>query len=95
MIIKDKSATPDPQALADEQRRMNELRDVVDWAMLRLRHDMMTRNEALRVIEQTGHDVLTLCPGKEEVFDLVLRPRLLRIDAERRLAAWGLPDAFN
>ncbi|TKS60298.1 MAG: hypothetical protein EWM72_01525 [Nitrospira sp.] len=95
MLINDQSATPDPQELQDEQRRMSELRGIVDWAMLRLRHDRMTRNEALRLIEGTREAVLALCPGKAEVFDLVLRPRLLRIDKERRFADWGLVDSMN
>ena len=91
----DQSAIPDPRELQDEQRRMIELRGIVDWAMLRLRHDRMTRNDALRLIEETRDTVLALCPGKAEVFDLVLRPRLLRIDEEQRFVDWGLVDSLN
>ena len=91
----DQSAIPDPLELQDEQRRMIELRGIVDWAMLRLRHDRMTRNDALRLIEETRDAVLALCPGKAEVFDLVLRPRLLRIDEEQRFVDWGLVDSLN
>jgi hypothetical protein len=85
----------DPQNVLDEQQRLLELRRLVDWTVLRLRHDTLTREETLRLIEQTRREVLSLCPGKEGVFDLVLRPRFLRIDSERRLAAWGLTDAVN
>jgi len=95
MLINDQSATPDPHGLQDEQRRMIELRGIVDWAMLRLRHDTMTRNEALQLIGETRESVLALSPGKAEVFDLVVRPRLLHIDEERRLADWGLVDSVN
>ena len=95
LFINDQSATPDPHGLQDEQRRMIELRGVVDWAMLRLRHDTMTRSEALRLIEETRDIVLALCPGKAEVFELVLRPRLLRIDEERRFTEWGLVNSTN
>ena len=91
----DQSAIPDPRELQDEQRRMIELRGIVDWAMLRLRHDRMTRNDALRLLEETRDAVLALCPGKAEVFDLVLRPRLLRIDEEQRFVDWGLVDSLN
>ena len=91
----DQSAIPDPLQLQDEQRRMIELRGIVDWAMLRLRHDRMTRNDALRLIEETRDAVLALCPGKAEVFDLVLRPRLLGIDDEQRFVDWGLVDSLN
>jgi hypothetical protein len=85
----------DPQEILDEQHRLVELRRLVDWTVLRLRHDTLTREETRQLIEQTRCEVLTLCPGKEGVFDLVLRPRFFRIDSERRLAAWGLTDAFN
>ncbi len=85
----------DPQDVLDEQQRLLELRRLVDWIVLCLRHDPLTREETFQLIEQTRREVLTLCPGKEEVFDLVLRSRFLRIDSERRLAAWGLTDAVN
>lgn len=95
MLFHDEPAIPDPQDLQDEQWQMNELRGLVDWTMLRLRHDRMTRSDALRLIEETRAAVIDLCPGKADVFDLVLRPRFLRIDNERRLATWGLVDSSN
>lgn len=86
---------PDPQEVRDEQHRLVELRRLVDWTMLRLRHDRLTKEEVLQLIDETKDAVLALCPGKEEVFDLVLRPRFLRIVSDRWLAEWGLTDAVN
>jgi hypothetical protein len=85
----------DLQEVQNEQRRMILLRQCVDWTTLRLRYDTLTREETVRLIEETRQCVLMLCPGKGDVFDLVLRPRFLRIASERCLAEWGLTDAVN
>jgi len=39
----------------------------------------MSREQALQLIELTRVEILELFPGKGDVFDLVLRPRFLRI----------------
>ncbi len=39
----------------------------------------MSREQALQLIERTRVEILKLFPGKGDVFDLVLRPRFLRI----------------
>lgn len=83
------------QEILEEQVRMNRLRAAVDVATYCLRHVALTREEALNVIEHTRAEVLKLCPGTGEVFDLVLRPRFLRILNERALVTWGLGDSLN
>ena len=55
----------------------------------------LSRSDSLSVIEHARSEILRLCPGKEEVFDLVLRPRFLRAVNERVLRKWGLNDAVN
>jgi len=61
----------------------------------RLGHTPLTRKEANALIERTRAEILELFPGKGEVFDLVLRPRFLRILNERALAEWGGMDSVN
>ena len=81
--------------ILEEQVRMNRLRATVDVAAYCLRGVSLSRKEALDVIEHTRKEVLKLCPGKEDVFDLVLRPRFLRILDERAMTEWGVTDALN
>ncbi|MBI4401022.1 MAG: hypothetical protein HY581_05275 [Nitrospirae bacterium] len=79
----------------EEQIRMTRLRLRVDLTAYRLGHTSLTRDEALALIERTRDEILELFPGKGEVFDLVLRPRFLRILNERALAEWGVVDSIN
>lgn len=81
--------------ILEEQVRMNRLRATVDVAAYFLRGASLSREEALDVIEHTRREVLKLCPGKEDVFDLVLRPRFIRILDERAMKEWGVADAVN
>jgi hypothetical protein len=74
---------------------MNRLRATVDVAAYCLRGVSLTRDEALDVIEHTRREVLKLCPEKEDVFDLVLRPRFMRILDERAMTEWGVVNAVN
>jgi len=79
----------------EEQVRMIRLRLRADLTAYRLGYTPLTRQEALDLIERTRAEVLELFPGKEDVFELVLRPRFLRILNERALAEWGVADALN
>jgi hypothetical protein len=81
--------------IVEEQVRMNRLRATVDVAAFCLRGVSLSREEAIDVIEHTRREVLKLCPGKEDVFDLVLRPRFIRILDERAMTEWGVLDAEN
>lgn len=83
------------QEILEEQVRMIRLRLRVDLTAYRLGHTTLTREEALSLIEQTRQEVLELFPEKGEVFELVLRPRFLRILNERALAGWGAAEAQN
>ena len=58
---------------------MLRLRLRADLTAYRLRFQPMSRKQALQLIERTKEEILELFPGKEDVFDLVLRPRFLRI----------------
>ena len=84
-----------PEDLRDEQARMTHVRLVVDATSYRLRFSTMTREESLALIEQARETILELCPRKEEVFDLILRARFMRLLDERAMAAWGVMDSMN
>lgn len=86
---------PDRQAIIEEEIRMTRLRARVDLTAYRLRHTNLSREEALALIERTREEVLELFPDKGHVFDLVLRPRFLRILEERAMAEWGLGESMN
>ena len=58
---------------------MLRLRLRADLTAYRLANTKMTREQGLRLIERTKDEILELFPGKGDVFDLVLRPRFLRI----------------
>jgi hypothetical protein len=70
---------PSPGAVADEQRRADRLRRAVDVACALLRQGRLTRREAEAVVAATREQALSLFPGKDDVFDLVLAPRFARI----------------
>jgi len=66
---------------------MLRLRLRADLTVYRLRFQPMSREEALTLIERTRSEIVELFPGKGDVFDLVLRPRFLRIITEWSAAA--------
>jgi hypothetical protein len=69
----------DPAAVAEEQARADRLRRTVDVACAVLRQGRLLRTEAEALVADTRREALTLFPGKEDVFDLVLAPRFRRI----------------
>jgi hypothetical protein len=83
------------EQVREEQVRMIRLRLRADLTAYRLGHTPLTRGEAIALIERTRAEILELFPEKGEVFDLVLRPRFLRILNERALAEWGEMDSVN
>ena len=69
----------DHGAAAEEQRRADRLRRAVDVACALLRQGRLTRVEGEAVVAAARERALSLFPGKDEVFDLVLAPRFARI----------------
>jgi hypothetical protein len=84
-----------PAEIREEQIRMLRLRLRVDLTCYRLRVTQLSREEAAELIERTKTEILELFPDKEQVFELVLRPRFERILNERALAEWGVADSLN
>jgi len=74
---------------------MGRLRRVVDVTAYWLEQGSFSHDDALSIIEHARREILKLCPGKEGVFELVVRPRLLRVLNERALAEWGRMDSLN
>lgn len=84
-----------PHDVVDEQLRMGRLKRVVDVTAYWLEQGSFNHEEALSIIEHARGEILQLCPGKEEVFELVIRPRFLRVLNERALVKWGTTESMN
>ena len=75
--------------ISDEQVRMLKLRRLVDSTCYELRFGELTLAEAFDVIEETRRKTLDLFPGKDDTFELLLRPRFVRMLSDRALEEWG------
>jgi len=75
--------------IRDEQTRMVQLRRLVDATCYALRFGDITLSEAFDLIEQTRRQVLSFFPGKDETFELLLRPRFVRMLSDRALEEWA------
>jgi len=73
----------DREAVREETRRIRRLQRAVAFAQQMLATQVRTKGEASVVIEGVRRYALDLFPGKGNVFDLIYRPRLLRILGER------------
>jgi len=70
---------PTVKELAEEQRKLNKLRFVVDFTAAMLRSGQLSTLEKLRLTRATRAFVLKIFPGKEETYDLIYKPRFDRI----------------
>lgn len=71
-------------ALREEQRRIRQLRLLVDVTAQMLAEDeSLALCEALRLVEAARNAALRLFPDKGDTFDLIVRPRLETIIHER------------
>lgn len=69
--------------LREEERKMRKLMRLVDFTTLVIAQGNVSLLEACALIRLTRERVLTMFPEKEEVFDLIYRPRFARIMRER------------
>ena len=74
---------PDPAALAEENLRMRRLRHLIALTTAELMQGDHGYGEAEAIIERTRRAVLCMFPGKESAFELIYRPRFMRILHER------------
>lgn len=79
----------DPDALREENQRMRHLRYLIALTTADLMQGDHNLAEAEAIIERTRQAVLSMFPGKESVFELIYRPRFLRILRERYGSAPG------
>lgn len=72
-----------PEEIAEEQKKMRRLRTIVDLTAAMLSQGNLSTPEALKLVAATKKSVLSLFPDKEEIFDLIYKPRFERIIKER------------
>jgi len=72
----------------EENRRIRFLRFLVDLSILSIQQNDLSFEEALKLVEDAKRAACNLFPGKEEVFELIYRPRFQRVIRER----FGFPD---
>ena len=67
----------------EENRKLRFLRFLVDFSVLSIQQDDVSLEEALKVAEDVKRVTGSLFPGKEETFELIYRPRFLRVIHEK------------
>ncbi|RMG63511.1 MAG: hypothetical protein D6715_11150 [Calditrichaeota bacterium] len=73
----------------EENRRLRRLALMVDLTIQILAQtEELTLNEAFMHIRAARQYAVHLFPGKGEVFDLIYRPRMLRVLKERGMLPW-------
>ena len=73
----------DDDLVKEESRRIRYLRILTDLTFQRLCVEPMTLGEAKDAVSELRFTAGKMFPGKEDVFDLVIAPRLGRVIAER------------
>jgi hypothetical protein len=76
-MVEEKSQTK------EENRKIRYLRFLVDLSILSIQQDDLLLEEALDRVEDVKRAACSLFPGKEEVFELIYRPRFNRVIEER------------
>jgi hypothetical protein len=66
-----------------ENRKMRFLRFLVDLSIASIEQSDLSLEEALQIVEDVKRTTCNLFPGKEEAFELIYRPRFLRVIRER------------
>jgi hypothetical protein len=69
--------------IKEENRKIRYLRFLVDFSILSIQRDDLSFEEASGLVEDVKRAACGLFPGKEEVFELIYRPRFNRVLQER------------
>ena len=69
--------------IKEENRKIRYLRFLVDFSILSIQQDELSLDEASGLVEDVKRAACGLFPGKEEVFELIYRPRFNRVIQER------------
>lgn len=72
-----------PEEIKLENRRIRALRILTDLTFQRLCLERMTLSEAREAVHELRRAATNMFPGKDDVFDLVIAPRLDRVILER------------
>ncbi len=76
----------------NENRKMRRLRLMMDFTIqLLYQEDGLTFMRGMMYIQQAREFAASLFPGKAHVFDLIYKPRMMRVLAERGL----IPEETN
>ena len=67
----------------EENRKIRYLRFLVDFSILSIQQENLSFDEASELVEDVKRAACGLFPGKEEVFELIYRPRFNRVIQER------------
>jgi hypothetical protein len=73
----------------EENKKIRFLRFLVDFSLLEVEENDISYERALEVVEEVKRAACGLFPGKEETFELIYRPRFMRIIREK----YGFPDS--
>ena len=66
----------------EEEGKMMALRAIVDTAALNIQAGGLSLDQVHSLIEEVKESVLELFPGKADTFELIYRPRFLRLARE-------------
>ena len=66
------------EGVMEENRRIRYLRYLVDFSIRSIQSEVLSFEEAMRVVEDAKRAACGLFPGKGEVFELIYRPRFNR-----------------
>ena len=81
--IGDDQKKPTKEEIAEEQKRINRLRLLVDLTMSVIMQSDIPLSEAQQMVEGLKRQSQALFPGKEETFELIYRPRFNRVIMEK------------
>jgi hypothetical protein len=65
--------------IQEENRKIRFLRFLVDFSIMSIQESDLSPDEALKIVEDVNRVACNLFPGKEETFELIYRPRFLRV----------------
>lgn len=75
--------------IKEEEKRMRRLRFVMDLSHAVLMQADLTLREAITVVNDAKKAALALFPDKGDAFDLIYRPRFMRVIRERFVIPGG------
>lgn len=69
--------------IEEERRKVRFLRHLVDFSILEIQESDLPYEKALELVEGVKRAVSGLFPGKEDTFELIYRPRFMRVIREK------------